>query len=56
MENVNGNQTVSVVVQEILKATIPTTHGSLENVETKFMMIQAEDGQGDSSAISSVEE
>ena len=39
VENVNGSQSVSVVVQEIPNATILTTHGSLDNVQTKLMMV-----------------
>ena len=48
VESVNGSQSVSVVVWEIPNATILTTHGSLDNVQTKLMTIQAEAGQGDS--------
>ena len=40
VENVNGSQSVSVVMYEIPNATILTTHGSLGNVQTKLMMIR----------------
>ena len=42
VENVNGSQSVSVVVWEIPNATILTAHGSMDNVQTKLMMIRQE--------------
>ena len=40
VENVNDSQSISEVAQEIPKATILTAHGSLDNVQTKLMMIR----------------
>ena len=40
VENVNGNQSVSEVALEIPKAAILTAHGSLDNVQTKHMVIR----------------
>ena len=48
VENVNGSQSVSVVVWEIPNATILTAHGSLDNVQTKLMMIRQKLDKGDS--------
>ena len=61
VENVNGSQSVSVVVLEIPNATILTTHESLDNVQTKLMvnrqkLDRRQQGGVELCAISSVEE
>ena len=40
VENVNGSQSVSEVAEEIPKATILTAPGSLDNMQTKLIVIR----------------